>query len=269
MNLLIAQIALDRKWAPNRRFVEGELHGYDAVMNAKSLSIAAAKLGVHSTCVRLERGSSPKAWRHPQTGIDTSVEKAVLGAYEADGWRGYAGEGGLLLNLIKAMSFTEVAVRNRSTYVEALYAQNVSFDEDRFEVAQLLACLANADRKQVLGNFTRMASREPATYRIDGYDFTQRSSMLDYFPELEAWMFEALLDVAGIPLLHAIASRFAQNPYEYRRGWPDITMWRDSELRFVEVKAPGDRIHASQKQIVEVFAKPLALNFWLVAAEEI
>ena len=73
-----------------------------------------------------------------------------------------------------------------------------------------------------------------------------------------------LLAVAGVDLLHRIATIFATNPYEYRRGWPDITMWKDGQLRFVEVKAPGDRLGKSQKVIAASFAGPLDLDFSLV-----
>ncbi len=73
-----------------------------------------------------------------------------------------------------------------------------------------------------------------------------------------------LLTVAGSDLLHRIATIFATNPYEYRRGWPDITMWRDGQLRFVEVKAPGDSLGKSQKVIAQMFAIPLGLDFTLL-----
>ncbi|GAB60454.1 hypothetical protein RNAN_3478 [Rheinheimera nanhaiensis E407-8] len=45
-------------------------------------------------------------------------------------------------------------------------------------------------------------------------------------------------------------------------------MWKGNELRFVEVKAPGDRISKSQRVILEEFAKPLRLDFALVEVEE-
>ncbi len=73
-----------------------------------------------------------------------------------------------------------------------------------------------------------------------------------------------LFEVAGVDLLHRIATIFATDPYEFRRGWPDITMWRDGVLRFVEVKAPGDSLGKSQKTIAQHFAVPLGLDFSLV-----
>ncbi|MGH8497256.1 MAG: VRR-NUC domain-containing protein [Methylococcales bacterium] len=92
--------------------------------------------------------------------------------------------------------------------------------------------------------------------------------MLDFFPGLERWMFVELLDVAGNKLMHSIANKFIEAPYEYRRGWPDITMWKNGELRFVEVKAPGDKVRDSQKKIITEFSKPLGLSFFLAGVRD-
>jgi hypothetical protein len=207
-------------------------------------------------------------WVSPQDGRLVGVEEAVLAKFRLDGWRGYSGEGGLVLNLIKAMSFDKIAPRNRSTYIEALYAQNVAFDEDRFPPEALLGRVAAADRRTVEKNFYVMASRETLTVQYDGFSSTSSTSMLDFFPGLECWMFVELFEVAGNKLMHDIASKFMQAPYEYRRGWPDITMWKDGELRFIEVKAPGDKVRDSQKKIITEFSKPLRLNFSLAGVTD-
>lgn len=232
-----------------------------------ALARSAEKLGLPFEEISLCRGPE-KAWTCPQSGGFLSVEEAVLSHYKMDGWRGYSGEGGLLLNLIKAMSFKEVPHRNRATYIEALYLQNVAFEEDRFAPATLLEQVLLADTETVVKNFDVMAYREMTVERYAGIRSSESTSMLDFFPGLERWMFVELLAVAGNTLLHAIASKFAENPYEYRRGWPDITMWRGRELRFVEVKGPGDRLHQSQKTIVAEFAKPLGLHFTLASVLE-
>lgn len=231
-----------------------------------ALRSAAEKLGIQYEEILLPRGSD-KNWICPQSGRAISVEEAVLAHFRILGWRGYAGEGGLLLNLIKAMSFPSIPARNRSTYVEAIYAQNVAFAEDRFSVERLLAQVARADKPTVEKNFDLMASRDTLTVQYEGFTSTSSTSMLDFFPGLERWMFAELLDVAGNRLLHEIASKFSEAPYDYRRGWPDITMWKNGELRFVEVKAPGDKLHESQRTIIGTFAKPLGLKFSLVGVQ--
>lgn len=232
-----------------------------------ALARSAERLGIPFEEISLFRGPE-KGWTCPQSGGFLSVEEAVLSHYKMDGWRGYSGEGGLLLNLIKAMSFKEVGYRNRATYIEALYFQNVAFEEDRFDKATMLEQVLKADQGMVEKNFEVMASRETTVERYAGIRSSNSTSMLDFFPGLERWMFVELLSAAGNTLMHAIASKFAQAPYEYRRGWPDITMWRDGELRFVEVKGPGDRLHESQKKIIAEFAKPLGLHFTLAGILE-
>lgn len=234
---------------------------------SSALQRSAEKLGLPYLEISLDRGPL-KSWACPQTGGYLSIEEAVLSHFRKDGWRGYSREGALLLNLIKAMSFKSLAPRNRATYVEALYAQNVSFPEDRFDIPALLAQVLAADQQTVENNFELMASRETFAIQYEGFTTSCSTSVLDVFPGLERWMVLELLAVAGNELLHRIASKFAQAPYDYRRGWPDITMWRGSELRFVEVKGPGDRLHDSQKTIVAEFAKPLGLNFFIAAVHD-
>ncbi len=232
-------------------------------MNISRLKKIANRLGISHAAIPLRQGVHHGTWVNPSNNKSVNPEKAALGKYMAEGWRGYAGEGGLILNLIKAMSIKKVAPRHRSVFVEAIYAQNVAFEEDRFSPEALLAALSQADRKQVASNYDMLASKKSYPIRNGILSGNCSSSMLDYFPELERWMFVELYALAGNKLLHSIAAKFMEDPYEYRRGWPDITMWKDDEIRFVEVKTPGDNMRTSQKIIINEFVKPLGLNYWL------
>ncbi|MGJ7523334.1 VRR-NUC domain-containing protein [Variovorax sp. LT1P1] len=170
----------------------------------------------------------------------------------------------MLLNLIKAMSFATVPNHGRGTFIEAIYAQNVQ-PHHKVPVATLLAQLAAADVATIRRNVAFLSSRKPVVDDWgNGIKFTKTDCMLDFFPTLEPWMFLGLFRAAGVDLLHRIATKFSQDPYEYRRGWPDLTLWRGNELRFIEVKAPGDRIQPSQRKVIEEFAGPLELDFTLV-----
>ena len=51
---------------------------------------------------------------------------------------------------------------------------------------------------------------------------------------------------------------FFEKPYEYRAGWPDLTVVGDS-LRFVEVKTT-DLLHESQIRFAKELALPLGLQ---------
>jgi hypothetical protein len=48
---------------------------------------------------------------------------------------------------------------------------------------------------------------------------------------------------------------FMRNPYDFRAGWPDLTIARENELRFVEVKTT-DKLHSSQKNTITEVLKP-------------
>jgi hypothetical protein len=161
------------------------------------------------------------------------------------------------------MSFDKVPAIDRGTYIEAIYSRKTRFSKDQLQLNEMLERVAHAELHVVLKNFDFMASRSPSSGRYRGMRVTVNGCMLDACPGLERWMFEELYEVAGNRLLHAIATKFAEDPYQYRRGWPDITMWNNGEIRFVEVKAPGDALHESQRVIARSFAKPLGLQFYL------
>ncbi|MBD8636713.1 VRR-NUC domain-containing protein [Stenotrophomonas sp. CFBP 13725] len=226
---------------------------------------SAEKAGFRYFEVPLACGANGKEWVCPQRGDTLSVERAVLSHLEGYGWRGFWGEGGLLLNLIKCMSFPELPLHHRLTYVEAIYAQIIAFEKEKVPVKHLLSALIEATPAQVQRNFTLMLDRGPFVTKRSSITTTSTGSVLDFFPGLEPWMLAGLFQVAGHDLLHRIASTFARDPYEYRRGWPDLTVWKDGQLRFVEVKAPGDSLGQSQKTIATTFRTPLGLDFSLAA----
>jgi hypothetical protein len=234
-------------------------------VKAATLVASATKAGFRHDSFALRPGSTPKLWTSPITGADCTVEKAAFDHFAMEGWRGYGGEGGLVLNLINAMSFRPVPPRHRATFVESLYSGNVAFGSDRYDKAQLLANVLAASEDDVATNFDILSSSAPVYYEYEGVTFGPKSEcMLDFFPGLEKWMFLELHRAAGTDLLHRIGQIFATNSYLYRRGWPDLTLWRESELLFVEVKAPGDRLHDSQRTIAKDIAGPLGLDFLLL-----
>lgn len=226
---------------------------------------SAEKAGFRYFEVPLACGSNGKEWVCPQRGTILSVERAVLSHLEREGWRGFWGEGGLLLNLIKCMSFPELPLHHRLTYVEAIYAQNIAFESEKVSVSRLLNALPRATPEQIQRNFALMLDRGPFVTKRGPITSTSTGSVIDYFPGLEPWMLAELFQTAGPELLHRIAATFARDPYEFRRGWPDLTVWKDGHLRFVEVKAPGDSLGKSQKTIATAFAAPLDLDFSLAA----
>jgi len=225
-------------------------------MTAKNLNV---KL-LHIPLENIERNK----WKSDLTGNTVSVEKAILDLFKIKQWNGYASEGGLILNLIKAMSFPKISNRIRSCFIEAIYAKNVAFKEELFETDWLLNNIDNATENQIRNNFKIMSSREQHTIDFGSFTSTENTSMLDFFPNLEENLFVQLYNALGNRKIREIAEIFSTNPYEYRKGWPDVTLWKDKIVYFLEVKAPGDCLQKSQKTIINKFIKPLNLNFALV-----
>ncbi|ACN14289.1 hypothetical protein HRM2_11770 [Desulforapulum autotrophicum HRM2] len=209
-----------------------------------------------------------KKWKSPLTNKWVLIEEAVLDYYRLSGWKGYSHEGGLILNLIKAMSFPEIGMDHRCTFIEALYAQNVAFEKDRFEIPWLLKNIKSATKNQVKKNFARMISTEEyeVVYEMGGDTWTQTKSesVLQYFPFLEGWMLIQLYENLGGDSIYKIAQIFATDPYKYRKGWPDLTIWKDGEVKFLEVKSPNDTMRKSQETIISKIMNPLNLDFAFV-----
>ena len=171
----------------------------------------AHRLGIEHEVVNLEAGEKNN-WRFQASDAWSSVEEAALTHYENAGWTGAAAEGGLMLTLIKAASYTKLDSRNADTFIEALYAQNVAFDEDRFDTNRLIDTLARATHDQLERNWkiiSATAGVSPAFYPT-----VRLNHVLELFDHL------------GPERLAHIAQLFAKAPYDLRAGWPDLTLWK-------------------------------------------
>lgn len=214
----------------------------------------AGRLGIQHEVVLLEKGDG-KDWRHEANGPWTTVEIGALDHYRSIGWEGAASEGGLILTLIKAASFEALDVRNSDTFVEALYAQNVAFDQDRFAPERLIATVSNATRRQIERNWKVIAAsagNSPA-----------------YYPNVREHHVTSLFDALGPYRLAEIAAIFATAPYDLRAGWPDLTLWQDGKVKFVEVKGPSDSFHASQARLITKLLLPLGFDVGLAEVRKI
>jgi hypothetical protein len=234
----------------------------------------AEKLGIAHDTIALSKNPSEETWMDITSGASSSVEEAALSYFRTLGWNGYAGEGGLILNVIKAASFDTLPFRNKTTYIEALYAQNVAFDEDRYQINDLINTIRSSSLEQIKKNVEMMFNSETRTERLEagGVSITTTSSgnIKDYFPDLDPNIMVDFYNSIGRERLAQIAELFAKDPYEYRKGWPDLTLWRHSsdEIIFREVKAPSDRIRPSQKRLITDVLIPLGYDVGIVDVEK-
>jgi hypothetical protein len=208
----------------------------------------ADRVGITHEVIALNCGE-PKLWRHGPEDTWASVEEAALAHYVAQGWSGAAAEGGLMLTLIKAASFSRLQPRNADTFIEALYTQNVAFDEDRFTRSALIDACERATTAQLSRNWALIAATAGKTPA--------------FYPRVHWHHVSGLFEALGTERLAAIARLFANAPYDLRAGWPDLTLWRNREVRFVEIKAPSDSMHASQTRLITTILKPLGYQVTL------
>ena len=221
------------------------------IFGMNPLQAQAIKYGYKYSSIDLIRSSVSGKWLNPYTRKICSVEEAALGYFHSRGWRWFHREGGLLLNLIKAASFKKIPDCYLSVYVEAIYAHNIANKEYIYSIRDLLSNIENTNIHIIVNNYNRMERK------IDRY-----------FPGLKEYMIVELYNILGNEKLNMIAKKFSENPYEYRKGWPDLTIWRDNFLRFIEIKTSNDRLHESQKVIAREFGLPLSLDFGLIEVKE-
>lgn len=221
-----------------------------------ALESSAARLGIGHSYLSLAPGKTSKLWVCPKTREEMSVEEACLGHYMANGWRGYAWEGGLILNLIKAMALDPLIEFHRAHFIEGIFLGAPELPQIHVPQDKLLATIKRADVGLIRRNFDDM-SIGPI-------------SALTFHPHLTL---EALLDLYGILVnerVHQIASVFAKAPYDYRSGWPDVTLWKpatslqEGAIAFKEVKAPEDKIRTTQRRIITDILLPLGFDVELV-----
>lgn len=248
------QIGVTRRADALRRKLEPSASKLSPKKKLSKLERQAERLGIAHEVVGLEHGME-NSWRCPPDGSFAQVELAALDHYRAQGWNGAAAEGGLILTLLKAASFTRLAERHADTFVEALYAQNVAFEEDRFNPATLISDVARSDIARIEANWKVISAAAQTTPRF--YPRVERDHVLG--------LFEAL----GPQRLAAIADIFATAPYDLRSGWPDLTLWCGRNIRFVEVKAPSDSLQAKQVRLVSRVLLPLGFETALAEVQPI
>jgi tetratricopeptide (TPR) repeat protein len=202
----------------------------------------AARLGIGHDQILLEQGQA-KMWRHQPSDAFTPVELAALAHYQRDGWSGCASEGELMLTLIKAASFPTLDPQHADVFVESLYYHDVP---GRLDHETLIANVEATDMDRIARNWriiSATAGQSPA-----------------YYPRVAWEHVGGLFSALGASRLAQVARIFATAPYDLRAGWPDLTLWRGKELRFVEVKSPSDGMHASQARLISAVLVPLGFD---------
>lgn len=176
-----------------------------------------------------------------------SPEVAALEYYQIQGYIGSYNEGGLILNVLKALMLDELTKLNTfkertdacSRYLEAqLKILNKYTD-------RIINCINNTNRARFISNFTEIINTP---------------SVKKEYPKLNVKMATSLFDAISTKDFINIAYKISEDPYTFRKGWPDLTIIKNNEVRFIEIKTT-DKLQKSQMLTIPVMRTILPYIF--------
>lgn len=159
-------------------------------------------------------------------------ERAVWLHLKEEGYEGSYCEGGAVLIMIRAAALDVLARLNafgsREDACSRFTEAQLKIHEAR--ISEITATIEQASLDSVLKNFHEI----------------YRSHMIqEAYPDLTESGIGTLFNAIGPMRLKKIAEAIAENPYQYRAGWPDLTMSKGDEMLWAEVKTT-DKLHMSQ-----------------------
>jgi len=166
----------------------------------------------------LQFGKEPErtAWKH----------------YMQQGYEGAYCEGGPILLIIRAAALNLLAELNPFGSREDAC--------NRFTEAQL-----KIHESHIPAIASEVEKADPSSV-VRGFREIYRSLMVqEAYPGLTENAISAIFSTLGSSALRAITEAIAEDPYQYRAGWPDLTLAKGGEMLWVEVKTT-DKLHMSQ-----------------------
>lgn len=156
-------------------------------------------------------------------------------------------EGGAILTVLKALALNKLTELNtfnsrEDACIRFLEAQFTTLKEKKDEILKSIALTSD---NEFLNNFSEIIS----------YAFTK-----EVYPGLTVDFAHQLLNAVERRVFILVAEKFFESPYEYRNGWPDLTLVKNREVKFVEVKTT-DKLHQSQIQILNQFRSLIPARF--------
>ncbi|MFC3094125.1 DNA polymerase III subunit epsilon [Alteromonas sediminis] len=185
-------------------------------------------------------------------GIDSrynqQVEQGVIGYYQRKGIKAWRTENELWRSLF-GLTFWPLlfegdkgALSNEFDRRPALLRHNEFYQQCGDQIDQLLATLSQKDAL-----FAHILKQATAHYGKVNSLFMWRSNLLDKL--------KVLLEHANIQSLLDFLTTFTKDFSNLSDGYPDIMVLDGEQLRFEEIKAPGDKLRANQLLALQVLKR--------------
>ena len=100
---------------------------------------------------------------------------------------------------------------------------------------ELINSIAYTDRKSFLKNIKEISAQ---------------NFIMNEHPDLSIECCESLFDAIDTHVFIRLAKKIAEDPYTFRKGWPDLTIVKGKDVQFIEVKTT-DKLHKSQLNTIQ------------------
>lgn len=178
-----------------------------------------------------------------QLDYQTKPEAVALHYFEEQGYIGSIYEGNFILTVLKALM------------LDTLEKYNLFNDRKDARVRALSAqFVINKEHLNELISSIRMVQREKFISNIR--EITDEPLVQEFFPGISTDAAIALFDAIDLSIFEKIAIKLAGNPYEYSKGWPDLTIIKDKQVRLIEIKTT-DKLHESQLKMIPILREIL------------
>ncbi len=169
------------------------------------------------------------------------VEDFALEHMKSEGFEGYAFEG----KGYAAWMYVQ------QDFYRAIFKRIPGFDRVNGKLAKTIPSSASAT--------DYLTALRTARAKIDGAYALRKAYYDKLWPPITLSSLAGFTELIGwemIESMHDLNFRLGAN---VSRGWPDLTIKKESSLQFVEIKS-GDKLHGSQADWVRNVARPLGLE---------
>lgn len=220
---------------------EGHLEAEKHRLERLSLNAQCAALSIPVHTIPLEK--SREGWRADGR-IYRKPERAVYALLANEGYSGGWIEGQSIQLLMHA------AVLD---YALAHYPDNKRYGDDMLLRTQFHAVADQMhEHAEELVRTIELATRPVVAHRLEQL-LAMANSVIDLDTSAAALM--ALWDGLGSAGIAKLAHPLVRDPWYFRVGWPNLTVVRDGNLRFIEVKTT-DTLMASQLDTIRELLLP-------------
>lgn len=154
------------------------------------------------------------------------AEPVVAEHYSKKGFQCANQEGGDFLVLMRCAAWellSKACEYSDTPYLEAMLVDSEgSADRNGKANLALLEGIKKSNQRSVVKNFKKIYPK---------------SCLEERFPGLTSDYIASLHEVVGVKLLFDIAELFIEDPYQYRKGWPDVTAFKMKGTSLVALRS--------------------------------